>query len=215
MNKMKLIAGIIVFGSIWGFAECVVGPKLSDVGLPSGALMTGIFAIGLMATSRMFYKQRGMQLGMGLVAGTLRLFNPFGGCVVCSGIAIAAEGLLFELIWYKMSLDLRDVQSNTMKVSMGIISSYICYVGGYITTQILTPLVSTSGFYLENLIGFIPQILSRGLLAGIIGALTVPSVLLLKNINLNTVKDKLYYPTVAAVSLFCWIFVVANWLILI
>ena len=187
MNKMKLIAGIIVFGSIWGFAECVVGPKLSDVGLPSGALMTGIFAIGLMATSRMFYKQRGMQLGMGLVAGTLRLFNPFGGCVICSGIAIAAEGLLFELIWYKMFLDLRDVQSNTMKVSMGIISSYICYVGGYITTQILTPLVSTSGFYLENLIGFIPQILSRGLLAGIIGALTVPSVLLLKNININDV----------------------------
>jgi hypothetical protein len=215
MDKMKLIAGIIVFGSIWGFAECIIGPKLSDVGLPSGALMTSIFAIGLMVTSRMFYKQRGMQLGMGLVAGILRLFNPFGGCVVCSAIAIAAEGLLFELVWYKMSLDLKDLQTNTMKVSMGIISSYVCYVGGYITTQILTPLVSTSGFYLENLLGFIPQILSRGLLAGIIGAVTVPSVLLLKDVNIEILKDKLYYPTVGAVSLFCWIFVVVNWFILV
>jgi hypothetical protein len=214
MDKMKLIAGIIVFGSIWGFAECIIGPRLSDAGLPSGALMTSIFAIGLMVISRMFYKQRGMQLGMGMVAGALRLFNPFGGCVICSGIAIAAEGLLFELIWYKMSLDLKDIQTNTMKVSMGIITSYVCYVGGYLTTQILTPLISTSGFYLENLLGFVPQILSRGLLAGIIGAVTVPSALLLKKVNISIVKDKLYYPTVAAISMFCWVFVIANWLIM-
>ena len=65
-----------------------------DVGLPSGALMTSVFAIGLMMVSRMLFKRRGMQIGMGLVAGALRLFNPFGGCVVCSAIAIAAEGLL-------------------------------------------------------------------------------------------------------------------------
>ena len=129
MNKMKLFVGIIVFGSLWGFTECIIGPMLNDAGLPSGALMTSIFAIGLMMMSRMMYKQRGMQLGMGLVAGALRMFNPFGGCVICSGVAIMAEGMLFELIWYGMSLDLKELKTYTMKMGMGIISAYCCYVG--------------------------------------------------------------------------------------
>jgi hypothetical protein len=210
MEKMKLFAGIIVFGSLWGFAECIIGPGLDNVGLPSGAIMTSIFAIGLMMTSRMLYKKRGMQLGMGIIAGTLRMFNPFGGCVICSAIAIAAEGMIFELIWYSMSLDLKDLKTYSMKVSMGFISAYICYVGGYITTQILTPLVASANFYIGNLIVFLPQILSRGLLAALIGGITVPLVLILKDFNINSIKDKLYYSTAAAVSILCWIFIITN-----
>ena len=30
MEKKKLIVGILVFGSLWGFAECVIGPMLRD-----------------------------------------------------------------------------------------------------------------------------------------------------------------------------------------
>ena len=210
MDKLKLFAGIIVFGSIWGFAECIIGPALGNVGLPSGAIMTGFFAIGLMVMSRMLYKQRGMQLGMGIVAGALRFFNPFGGCLICSAIAIVSEGLLFELIWYKMSLDLRDLKTNTMKLSMGIASAYCCFVGGYIITQILTPLVSSAGFYIGNLIIFMPQILSRGLVAALIGGVTVPAVMLLKNIEIASIKDKIYYPTTVAISMLCWIVVIAN-----
>ncbi|EMR74598.1 hypothetical protein MBGDF03_00307 [Thermoplasmatales archaeon SCGC AB-540-F20] len=210
MEKMKLFAGILVFGSLWGFAECIIGPMIDDAGLPSGILMTSIFAVGLMMMSRMLYRQRGMQLGMGLVAGTLRLFNPFGGCVICSGIAIMAEGLLFELIWYGMSLDLKELKTHTMKISMGIISTYCCYVGGYIITQVLTPLISSAGFHLSNLIIFMPQILSSGLLAALIGGITVPLILILKNIDINRIKDRVYYPTTAAVSILCWSIVIAN-----
>jgi len=213
MDKMKLFAGIIVFGSIWGFAECIIGPTLDDVGLPSGVLMTSFFAIGLMMMSRMLFKQRGMQLGMGLVAGTLRMFNPFGGCVICSGIAIMAEGIIFELIWYGMSLDLRELKTYTMKISMGIVSSYCCFVGGYIITQILTPLVSSAGFHLNNLIAFMPQILSRGLVAALIGGATIPLILILKNIDISGVKDRVYYPTTTAISIICWAVVIANTLL--
>jgi hypothetical protein len=210
MEKMKLFVGIIALGSLWGFAECIIGPAIGDAGLPSGALMTGVFAIGLMMMSRMLFKQRGMQLGMGLVAGALRLFNPFGGCVVCSAIAIAAEGLLFELIWYKMSLDFSELKTITMKLSMGIVTAYICYVGGYVITQILTPIVASAGFYVENLIAFMPQILARGLLASIVGGITIPVIFVLKDININNVKDRLYYPTAVSVSILCWIVVIAN-----
>jgi len=215
MDKMKLFFGIILFGSIWGFSECIIGPSISDAGLPSGAIMTGFFAIGLMMISRLLFRQRGMQLGMGMIAGLLRLFNPFGGCVICSAIAIATEALIFEVIFYNLSFDLKELKNLTMKTSIGVISSYCCYVGGYIVTQILTPMVSTAGFNVLNFIQFIPQILSRGLPAALIGALIIPSIFLLKNIDIYSIKDRIYYPTASAVSVFCWLFVIINSLILV
>ncbi len=213
MEKMKLFAGILVFGSLWGFSECIIGSSLRDAGLPAGAIMTGVFAIVFMTMSRMFFRQRGMQLGMGLVAGALRMVNPFGGCFICSAIAIMAEGLLFEIIWYNLSLDLKELRLPKLSISMGITSAYLIYVGGYIITQILTPVFSSAGFYLENLLVFIPQILASGLLAAIIGGITVPAVLAIKKLDLS-IKERLYYPTTIGISIMCWFIVIANTIII-
>ena len=108
MDKKKLLVGVMLFGSIWGFIEVILGSLIADAGYPSGGLMTGFFAIPLLVLSRMIFKQPGMQLGMGLVAGTLRIFNPFVGCQICSAIAIMAEGALFEIIFYAISNDFRE-----------------------------------------------------------------------------------------------------------
>jgi hypothetical protein len=213
MKNMKFIAGIIVFGSLWGFAECILGSVLRDINLPAGAIMTGIFAVGLMTLSRTTFRQRGMQTGIGLVAGALRLFNPFGGCFICSAIAIMGEGLLFDLIWTSFSLDLKKPQNLTIQTSLGITSTYIVYVGGYIITQILTPLFSSAGFYLENLLVFIPQIFASGLLAALIGAVTVPAIFTLKKLDL-TIKDRIYYPITMGISAICWIIVILNTLLI-
>jgi len=209
MKNMKFIAGIIVFGSLWGFAECILGSVLRDINLPAGAILTGVFAIGLMTLSRTTFKQPGMQAGIGLVAGALRLFNPFGGCFICSAIAIMAEGLLFDLIWTGFSLDLKKPQTLTIQTSLGIISAYIVYVGGYVITQILTPLFSSAGFYLENLLVFIPQIFASGLLAALIGAISVPAIFTLKKFDI-TIKDRIYYPISMGISTICWIIVIIN-----
>jgi hypothetical protein len=213
MEKMKLFAGILVLGSLWGFSECIFGSVLRDLNLPAGAIMTGIFAMGLMVMSRMLYQQRGMQLGMGLVAGALRLFNPFGGCFICSAIAIMAEGLIFEILWYKISLDINELKRPKLSVSMGITTAYFLYVGGYIVTQILTPVLSSAGFYLENLLVFIPQILAAGLLAAIIGGITLPAVLATKKLDI-TIRDRLYYPVTIGISIMCWFVVIANTIII-
>jgi hypothetical protein len=212
---MKLFAGIIAFGSLWGFAECIIGPALDEISLPSGILMTSVFAIGIMMISRMIYKKRGMQLGIGLIAGALRMFNPFGGCMICSAIAIVAEGLIFELIWYHMSLDMKELKTYTMKISMGIISVYSCFVGGYIITQILTPIVASTSFYIGNFIVFIPQILSRGLFAALIGGIIVPVILIFKDFDIISIKNRIYYPTAAVVTILCWILVIINFTFLI
>jgi hypothetical protein len=214
MKNMKFIAGIIVFGSLWGFAECILGSVLRDINLPAGAIMTGIFAIGLMTLSRTTFRQPGMQTGIGLVAGALRLFNPFGGCFICSAIAIMAEGCLFDLIWTSFSLDLKKPHNINIQTSLGIISSFIIYVGGYIITQILTPLFSSAGFYLENLLVFIPQIFASGLLAALIGAITVPAIFTLQKLDI-TIKDRIYYPITIGISTTCWIIVIINTLLII
>ena len=209
MDKLKLFASILVFGSLWGFSECIIGSILHNANLPAGAIMTGVFAIGLMTFSRILFNQRGMQVGMGLVAGTLRLFNPFGGCFICSAIAIMAEGALFELIWIKMSSNLIELKKVSYQASMGITTAYIVYVGGYITTQILTPIFSSAGFYLENLIVFIPNILSSGFLAAIIGAVVIPVLISVNKLEFK-IKDKLYYPATLGISAICWFIVIVN-----
>jgi hypothetical protein len=209
MVDRRFIVGIILFGSLWGFAECIIGSALRDANLPAGAIMTGVFALGLLTLSRTTFQQPGMQTGIGLIAGALRLFNPFGGCFICSAIAIMAEGLLFDLIWTGFSLDIKKTQTLTNQVSLGITASYLIYVGGYIITQILTPVFSSAGFYLENLLVFIPQILASGLLAALLGAVMVPAIVSLKKLNI-VLQDPLYYPTTLGISIICWVSVILN-----
>ena len=210
MKKIKLVAGILLFGSLWGFSEVIIGSAFQDTGLPSGVIMTGFFAITFLVFSRMIYRQPGMQFGIGLIAGALRLFNPFMGCHLCSGIAIMAEGAIFEIIWYKISYDFSELKTVITQGSMGIISAYTIYIGGYIVTQILTPIASGATFYLENLIVFLPRIFSSGLIAALIGGVVLPTILLTKKIDI-TVKDKIYYPTALGISLICWLIVIGNW----
>ncbi len=211
-NKMRFLAGMILFGSLWGFSETIIGSRISDAGLPSGIIMTGFFAIMLLVLSRIIYKAPGMQFGMGLIAGTLRVFNPCVGCHLCSALAIMAEGVLFEFIWYKLSFDDALLKKTINQVSMGVITSYIIFVGGYIVTQILTPIISGPGFYLENLIVFLPRILSSGLPTAIIGGLVLPATYKLSKLNIE-VKDRLYYPAALSISMICWVLVIVNWLI--
>jgi hypothetical protein len=213
LYKKRLLAGIILFGSLWGFSEVILGSMIADAGLPAGGIMTGLFVLPILILSRMIYKQPGMQLGMGLVGGLLRVFNPFVGCHICSAIAIMAEGALFELIFTKISFDFNELKSITNQSSIGIFSAYVIFVGGYIVTQILTPAIAGSGFYLENLIVFLPRILASGIVPALIAAFTVPIILSVKKLDIS-IKDKFYYPTTIGISLFCWIFVIGSWAIL-
>jgi hypothetical protein len=99
-----------------------------------------------------------------------------------------------------------------MQSSIGILSAYTLFVSGYIITQILTPIVAGAGFYLENLIVFIPRILAAGILPALIAAITVPIIISTKQLDI-AIKDKLYYPAGISVTIFCWATVIGSWLI--
>ena len=93
---------------------------------------------------------------------------------------------------------------------MGIVTSYCIYVVGYVITQILTPVFSSAGFHIENLIVFIPQILAGGLLAAVIGGIMGPTIFLLRKFDNTLVRNRLYYPATIGVSALCWLIVIAN-----
>jgi hypothetical protein len=84
------------------------------------------------------------------------------------------------------------------------------FIFGNIATQILTPVVQGIGFYLNDLIVFLPRILARGILPALIGAVFVPIIILSLKIDIK-LKDKLYYPTTLGISLICWFIVIGNW----
>lgn len=197
----KLIVGIIVFGSLWGALECSLGDFLHDYDLSVVMVATAIF---LMAFTRHKYQQPGMQLGMAIVAATMRHFNPISGaCLLCASIAIFAQGVLFEIIWL---IPWHKNQSSTMKYSAGIVTFYSIAAISYFLTQILTPAL-TATFHLSDLGGVLPHIFVHGLIAGIMGIALLPLAYASLDVKL---KDKLYYPTTAILTAICWVAVLAG-----
>lgn len=198
MSKARIFTGTVVFGSVWGLLECLLGPHIP------GTAMAGLIALGLMAVSRLIYHQKGMQLGMALVAAALRAVNPLGGCLVCAVVAIASEGAIFELVWFAFSLDIKKMAKLNTKISVGVITAYGCYTLGYILTQIITPLIAPVSLKLKDVVLLIPIALSRGMLAASIGGVAFPVLLLVKQIHISTVINKAYYPAVSLVTAICW-----------
>jgi len=208
----RILFGILLLGSCWGLLEAVMGSALKSANLPYGVLMSAMFAVPILVMSKLFFNRRGTQAGIGLVAGSLAFFNPWVGCSICSAIAIAAEGFLFGVIWNAIEeKDFRQMDI-IQKASLGVVSAFGIFVGGYIITQILTPL-TYGNFHVTNLLTVMPQILSQGLLAALIGGVTVSATLAINKLDIS-IRDTLYYPTTMGVSALCWLFVVGNWLYL-
>lgn len=203
MNKIKIILGVVVFGSIWGLLECILGSYLP------GSVLTGVVALGLMTATRYIYNQKGMQIGMGLVAAALVAFNPLGGCLICSVIAIVAEGAVFELVWFTFSSNIEKAESISIKIYAGIVTGYACYTLAYIMSQIITPLFfSDAKLRLGDLAVLIPTILSKGLVAGLIGGVVFPTVALIKQIGVSFVRSRKYYSLCSIAAATCWIVVI-------
>jgi len=209
MKKGRIFASTLLFGSLWGFAEIVLGDLLRNAELPAGAILSGVFALGLMLLSRMMFTARGMQFGMALVAGLLRLFNPITASHICSAIAIMAEGLIFELL-YPLLIPAADEKSTlVLRVSSGVILSYTIYVTGYIISQILTAALSTAGFHMADLLPYLPVIFGSGLLAAVIGGVVAPMVALSRNVRVEKVENAVFYPISLIGSALCWLAVLS------
>ena len=219
LDNYKILAGIIVFGSIWGLLECTLGGvKFGNAldNFPMGALLGGLVGLGLMAYTRRTYNILGMQLGMALVAGLLRYWAPIGSCVICSALAIAAEGIVFELIFNRPMFDIRLSGSKNMMEAktlafLGVIAGFTIYTTGYMFTQVFTPLITTGAFNFSNFGAVLPLILGRGFFAAALGGVALPVAVMVKQLNIDFagIKKVHYYGIASSVTAFCWIAVFA------
>lgn len=219
INKWQILAGIIVFGSIWGLLECVLGSvkftgAMAD--FPMGALLGGFFGLGIMAFTRRIYGVFWMQLGIAIVAGLMRFWAPIGSCVICSGLAIMAEGFVFELIFnrpiFNFTTGGNRLNNFRTLALLGVVSGFVIYVVGYMFTQIFTPIVAPPHIFTPaNFVAVLPLILGRGFFAAIFGGIALPLAVLTPqlSIDVNKIRKKHYYAMATGVSAFCWILVIA------
>ncbi|KYK30141.1 MAG: hypothetical protein AYK23_04650 [Candidatus Proteinoplasmatales archaeon SG8-5] len=200
--------------------ECLLG-SVKFTGLmaefPMGALLGGFFGLGIMAFTRRLYGVLWMQLGMAIVAGLLRFWAPIGACVVCSALAIMAEGLVFELIFNRPVFNItasggRDLRNPWTLAFLGIIAGFAIYTVGYMFTQVFTPIVAPPHIFTPaNFVAVLPLILGRGFFAALFGGLALPVAVLAKHIhlNINEMPGKHYFAIATAVTAFAWISVLA------
>ncbi|MEM2870725.1 MAG: hypothetical protein QW379_09990 [Thermoplasmata archaeon] len=213
-----ILAGVVLFGSVWGMLECVLGAlkipgPLSIV--PMGAVLAGFFGLGLMALSRRIYGIPMMQLAIGVVAGFIRLWAPIGTCVICSALAIVAEGMVFELIFNRPLFNIAKNSSSPLLDTnslalVGALSGYAIYVTGYLFTQFFTPIVAPPHeFNPSSFVAVLPLIFGRGFFAAITGAAALPLAIKaasapLLQMDMLTIRKKLYYPVAMTISALCW-----------
>lgn len=71
----RVVIGVIVFGSIWGFLEATLGGFLHMIIFPNkGAIMAGI-GMAIMGSALAIYKKPGMLPGIGAVAAAFKLLD--------------------------------------------------------------------------------------------------------------------------------------------
>jgi hypothetical protein len=202
MNNGKVLMGTLMFGSIWGLLECTLGAFLHLVHLPAGAIMTTI-ALGLMVYTRRIYKKRGMQLGMGFIASSFKLLNLgfIVGCVWCAMVAIIAEALIFEMM-LSLPFIFRLYERN--RAISGILLGYSCYSGGYIITETITPLLTSTGFFIGDIVSLMPLILLRGITAALLSAIVIPATIIFTDFNIREIGARIYYPAASIITILCW-----------
>ena len=134
--------------------------------------------------------------------------------MICSAIAIAVEGLVFEMIvsrkvfmgnlWGKK--DLRTL------AFLGVISGFTIFTVGYITTQILTPVFTGGTLVIMDVVDILPLIMGRAFYAAILGGISVPVIALYDNLHLDVNKwnKGAYFAGSTAISMACWILVILS-----
>ncbi|MFW3145492.1 MAG: hypothetical protein ACMUIE_01615 [Thermoplasmatota archaeon] len=213
VDRMRMLAGMIMLGSIWGLLECTLGGiKLEIMGLPvsMGAVMAGLFGIGFMVLARKMFNTMGVALGVALFAGIMRIFAPVGSCQLCAAIAIMAEGLIFEFFINRKIL-LRNLSGSGKDyrtlVFMGMIAGFTIYASGYILTQFLTPLV-TEGIIISfsDIWGIMDLIIGRAFFATLLGGVGLPLAAAADVLHLDVagIKKAPYYAVSGIVSTACW-----------
>ena len=206
----RLIIGIVVFGSIWGFMEATLGGFLHMIVFPNkGAIMSGI-GVATMASALAIYRKPAMLPGIGIVAASFKLLDvwlfslPVASIhIVNPAMAIIFESLAFGLV---AAFIMNRIAKNAFMgigagVLVGLISAtaWVYFAIYVMNAPAYARVVFTAGGFIANQgiaqAIFAGVFLPLGYLAGEKLAAKTPPLL---------ARRPIYYAASACTVLFCW-----------
>jgi hypothetical protein len=209
---LRVVIGILVFGSIWGLVEATLGGFLHLVHFTYKGAITGGIAMSIMAAFVVTYRRPKLVFWPGVIAALFKplsaliygqpIFAPF---VVNPASAILLEALGFTVV---VSLLSKGFESSIKaRIAAGISA-------GYLSAILYAILASTIGMGNWASWGFAER-LTAALTDGTGLAIVGTSLLLLGHLvsmrlrprfwQLMTAKPKAFYASTTAITAFCWI----------
>jgi len=211
-SVVRLIIGILVFGSIWGLLEATLGGFLNMIIFPNkGAIMGGI-GMAIMGVALAVYRKPAMLPGIGIVAASFKwlnswlLFVPISAVYIINpATAIFLESLAFcMVVAFLMKRIEKNVYVGVWAALLAGLISVTAY--GYFSVYIMhAPLFERMG------VSSVPEfIASHGVIQAVFfGVLAPLGYLAGKKLSAVTspvlVRRPLYfYVTSVAIICFCW-----------
>jgi len=211
-SVVRLIIGILVFGSIWGLLEATLGGFLNMIIFPNkGAIMGGI-GMAIMGVALAVYRKPAMLPGIGIVAASFKwlnswlLFVPISAVYIINpATAIFLESLAFcMVVAFLMKRIEKNVYVGVWAALLAGLISVTAY--GYFSVYIMhAPLFERMG------VSSVPEfIASHGVIQAVFfGVLAPLGYLAGKKLSAITspvlVRRPLYfYATSVAIICFCW-----------
>ncbi|HEY91364.1 MAG TPA: hypothetical protein G4O07_05970 [Dehalococcoidia bacterium] len=207
---LRLIIGVLVFGSVWGFMEATLGGFLHMIIFPNkGAIMSGI-GVAVMASALAIYRKPVMLPGIGIVAASFKLLDvwlfslPVASIhIVNPAMAIFFESLAFGLV--ALFLMNRLAKNAFIGIGAGALvglvtaTAWVYFAIYVMNAPLYARVVFTAGEFIANQgvaqAAFSAVFLPLGFLAGIkLSAITHPALK----------RSPIYYAVTASTVLACW-----------
>jgi hypothetical protein len=209
---LGVVIGILVFGSIWGLVEAVLGGALHLVHFPYKGAIPGAIGMAIMATFVVIYRRPRLVFWTGVIAA---LFKPlsaliygqpiFGPSVVNPASAILLEALAFTLV---VSLLFKGFESSIKaRIGAGISAGYL----SIILYAILASAVGMGKWASLGLTERVTAALTDGTALAIAGtALLLLGYLIGMQLRpkfwqLSSAKPSLFYASTTATIVCCWV----------
>ena len=209
---LRVVIGILVFGSIWGLVEATMGGALHLIHVPYKGAITGGIGMSIMAAFVVIYRRPGLVFWIGAIAVLFKplsaliygqfIFSPF---VVNPASAILLEALAFSVV---VSLVFKGYESSIkMRIGAGVAAGYL----SIILYGVLASAAGMGNWASWGLAERVSSVFANGTGLAIVGT----CLLLLGHLvgtklrpnfwQLMTAKPKAFYASTIAMIAFCWI----------
>ena len=210
-DVVRLIIGVVVFGSIWGFLEATLGGFLHMIIFPNkGAIMAGI-GMAIMASALAIYRKPSMLPGIGAVAAAFKLLDvwffgwpPASIHIINPAMAIFLESLAFGIA-AAFLMNKIAAKNSLVGVGTGVLAGFIsatawAYFAIYVmNAPAYARVVFTAGEFIAN------QGVAQAVFCGVFLPLgyMIGERLAAKTTPLLVSRLR-YYATSAAIISACW-----------